>query len=241
MNLLTEEKNLLTNYIPTLKRYFLNNNEFKYFKNPFIEKFIFKLVLIHNDEDLISKIIDKINDDIITNEDIFFSFNYYCDFSKKEKFQIQKFLNDFEENEMILVKFKTNIILFLIKYYQYFYVINELLYDNNEEELFYAIYLFSKNNENDIKNYSKKYFKMKIFFYLMDDLLKIYKKNIEILTKNDIIHDLNSFKIFVKNIFFNWHLHYKSSLENDSFENIQNKFKIKENIFYKIVCSHNLC
>ena len=241
MNLSSSEKELINNYIPTLKRYFKKNSNFKYFKNPFIENFIFKFVLMNNDEALIEKIIDKINENVISTEDISFSLNYYYNFSKNEKMKIQYFLYNNEENEMILFKLKTNIILLLIKYYQYYYIINELLFEDDEEELFYAIYIFSKNNENDIKNYSKKYFKMKLFFHLIDDLLKIYKKNLDILVKNEIISKSDSFKFFVKNIFFDWHIFYKESLENDSFIDIDKKYEIKPNLFYKIVCSHNLC
>ena len=146
-----------------------------------------------------------------------------------------------EDNDTIIIKFKTNIILFLIKYYQYFYIINELLYDDNEEELFYCIYIYSKNDENIILNYSKKYFKMKIFFYLIDDLFKIFKKNIDILIKNEILSDENIFKLFIKNIFFNWHIFYKKTLEDESFVNIEKKYEIKKNLLYKMVCSHNLC
>ena len=241
MNLSNNEKELINNYIPTLKRYFKNNNNFKYFKNPFIENFIFKFVLINNDEALIEKIIDKINDNIISTEDVSFSLNYYYNFSKNEKMKIQTFLYNNDENEMILFKLKTNILLFLIKYFQYYYIINELLFEDDEQELFYAIYIFSKNNENDIKNYSKKYFKMKIFFSLIDDLSKIYKKNLDILAKNDIISNSDSFKFFVKNIFFDWHIFYKEALENDSFIDIDKKYEIKPNLFYKFVCSHNIC
>ena len=241
MNLSNSEKELINNYIPTLKRYFKINSNFKYFKNPFIENFIFKFVLMNNDETLIEKIIDKINENIISTEDISFSLNYYYNFSKNEKMKIQYFLYNNEENDMILFKLKTNIILFLIKYYQYYYIINELLFEDDEQELFYAIYIFSKNNENDIKNYSKKYFKMKLFFNLIDDLMKIYKKNLDILVKNEIISKSDSFKFFVKNIFFDWHIFYKESLENDSFIEIDKQYQIKPNLFYKIVCSHNLC
>jgi len=241
MSLHIDEKNLINEYIPTLKRYFKNNINYKYFKNPFIEKFIFKFVFINNDEQLIEKIIDKINENIISTEDISFAFNYYYNFSKNEKFKIQKFLYNSDENELILFKLKTNIILFLIKYFQYYYIINELLFENDEEELFYSIYVYSKNNDNEIKNYSKKYFRMKIFFYLIDDISKIYKKNLDILIKNEIISESDSFKNFIKNIFYDWHIFYKESLENDSFISIDKKYEIKQHLFYKMVCSHNLC
>ena len=243
MDLHKEEIQLINNYIPTLKRFFKkkNNNSYKYLKIPFIENFIFKFVLLNSDEAIIGKIVDKINGNIISIEDIFFSYNYYYTFDKNSKSNIQRFLYDSDDNDTIIIKFKINIILFLIKYYQYFYIINELLFDDNDEELFYSIYIYSKNDQNIIKEYSKKYFKMKIFFYLIDDLFKIYKKNVEILIKNDVISEINIFKLFIKNIFFNWHIFYKKSLENESFTNIEKKYEIKKNLLYKMVCSHNLC
>ena len=62
MNLHKEEIELINNYIPTLQRYFKDNNNYKYFKSPFVEKFVLKFVLLNSDDQIISKIIDKIND-----------------------------------------------------------------------------------------------------------------------------------------------------------------------------------
>ena len=242
MDLDIKEIELIINYIPTLKRFLKNNISFKFFKTPFIENFIFKLTLIYNDEVLIGKIVDKINNDIISNEDIIFSFNYYYELQKNDKLNFNKFLYN-SDNQIVNLKLKTNIILFIIKYFQYYYIINELLYDDNtdNDELFYAIYIFSKNEKSNTNKYIKKYMKMNIFFYLIDDLFKIYKKNLDILSKNEILTNINPFKSFLKNIFFNWHSYYKNSLENDSFINIEKKFEIKENFLIKFMCNHNVC
>ena len=193
MELNNSEKELLNNYIPTLKRHFKKNINYNFFKSPFFEKFVLKLSLINNDTELISIIIDKINNNIISNEDIYFSINYYYNFPKNNKSSIQKFI--FNSNDAIHIKFKTNVILLNVKYFQYYYFLNELLFNENNlnnninNELFYAIYLFLKNNDAEysnesigtinIKQYCKKYFNMKIFFYLIDDLFRIYKKNID--------------------------------------------------------------
>tara|TARA_Y200000002_G_C22666119_1_gene658049 strand:+ start:1033 stop:1767 length:735 start_codon:yes stop_codon:yes gene_type:complete len=244
MDLNQQEINLINEYIPTLKRYFDKNIKFKYFKNPFIENFLFKLVLIKDDSILISKIIDKINNDIISTEDICFSMYYYYSFSKIQKINIQNFLYKDNENEMVIIKLKTNIILFLIKYYQYYYIINELLFENSQEdldELFFSIYLFFKNKEKNINKYSKKYFKMKILFYLLDDLFKIYQKNIDILLKNEIIKDINVSNFFIKNILNDWNTIYKKYLDENNFNKIQEKYEIKNNILYNLICKNNIC
>lgn len=243
MELNSDEINLLNNYIPTLKRYLKKKISYKYFKDPFIENYILKLITIYKDEKLISKIIDKINESIISNEDILFSIKYYYNLNKNEYLKVQNFLYEQnEDNDTLIIKFSTNIILFNIKYYQYYFIINELLFDENElNQLFYAIYLFIKIDKDNLLKYCKKYFKMRIFFYLMYDLFNIYKKNIDLLLKNDIISNYDAFKNFIQNLFFKWHLNYKESIENNNFEEIEKKFIIKKNIFQKIICTHNLC
>ena len=241
MDLLDEEIKLIDNYLPTLKRYYKNNIDYKYFKITFSENYIYKLTIINEDEKLISKIIDKINNFSISNEDIFFSIKYYYNFNKSENLDIQKFLNN-DENETIKIKFNANLLLFNVKYYQYYYIINELIFEKEDDnELFYAIYLFIKNDTHNLEKYIKKYFKMKIFFYLLNDLSKIYKKNIEILEKNEIISKKNYHKMFIKNIFSKWNTFYIKMIDNNNFNEIETKFQIKKNIFYKLLCNNNLC
>lgn len=241
MEITDNEVNLINDYLPTLKRYYQKNLEFKYFKIPFTENYMFKLILINEDEKLISKIIDKINNYTISNEDIFFSIKYYYNFDKPETLNIQKFLND-DENDTIKIKFNANLLLLNIKYYQYYYIINEFIFEKeDDDELFYSIYLFIKNDTNNLQKYSKKYFKMRIFFYLINDLYKIYKKNIEILEKNEIILEKKSFKLFVKTFFLKWNNVYTKYIDEDKFNIVESKFMIKKNIFYKMICNNNLC
>ena len=82
---------------------------------------------------------------------------------------------------------------------------------------------------------------MKIFFYLLNDLSKIYKKNIEILEKNEIISKKNYHKMFIKNIFSKWNTFYIKMIDNNNFNEIETKFQIKKNIFYKMFFNNNLC
>jgi len=243
MELYNEEKELINNYIPTLKRNINKNISFKYFKSPFVENFMYKIICQYQDDKIISKIIDKINENVVSNEDITFSLKYYYNFNKSNSIHIQNFIFKTDEDDMLLLKFKTNTILFNIKYYQYYFIINELLYEdeNSDKELFYAIYLFIKNDSSIMKKYFKKYFKMRIFFCLINDLFKIYEKNIDILKKNEIIQSFNPLKNFIKNIFLSWHETYKEYLDNNEFNNIQEEFMIKKSIFNKFMCNNNMC
>ena len=243
MDLNLKEKELISNYLPTLKRFYKQKIRSKYFKIPFKENYILKLSMLNDDTKIISKIIKKINYDDITNEDIFFSLNYYYDFNKNDKLNIQNFLYKSDENDLITIKFKTNIILLSVKYFQYYHIINEFLFENeninDNKELFYSIYLFLKNKE--IIDYSKKYFRIKVFMYFINDLFKIYKKNIDILLKNDIIQNNNIKKYFINSILNHWNISYKVYIENNTFNSIEELFKIKKNKLINIVCSNNLC
>ena len=199
---------------------------------------------------------------VISNEDIYFSIQYYSNFSKNIKSNIQKFI--FNNNDIINIKFKTNVVLFNVKYFQYYYFINELLFDSNNlelnNELFYSIYLFLKNNEScendsnynsnsdnqmnqsiNIKQYCRKYFNMKIFFYLMDDIFRIYKKNVDLLIKNEVIEDMNIHLLFTNNIFSKWSLIYKKMIENDHFGEIEKNYKLKSKSLRHFICSKNIC
>ena len=256
MDLNDEEKKIIFNYIPTLKRHFKKNIVYPFFKPPFFEKFVFKLSIINSDSELIGLIVDKINNNIISSEDIYFSVNYYSNFSKQTKSNIQNFI--FNNNDIINIKFKTNIIFFYLKYYQYYYFINELLFNSSNSdinhELFYSIYLFLKNNESyeinyksnqnfsiNIKQYSKKYFNMKIFFYLIDDLFKIYKRSLDLLIKNEIIEELNINLLFTNIIFGKWSIYYKKKIEENNFDDIEKIYKLKNKSIMNFICSENIC
>jgi hypothetical protein len=258
MELNETEKELLNNYIPTLKRHFKKNINYPFFKSPFFEKFVLKLSILNSDSELIGSIVDKINNQIISNEDIYFSIQYYSNFSKTMKANIQKFI--FNNNDIVNIKFKTNVVLFNVKYFQYYYFINELLFHSNDldliNELFYSIYLFLKNNELteneceynsemnhsiNIKQYCRKYFNMKIFFYLIDDLFRIYKKNLDLLIKNEIIEKLNIHELFMNNIFGKWSLDYKKKIVENTFDEIEKNYKLKNKSFMHFICSKNIC
>ena len=246
MELNKNENKLITDYIQTLERIdHLNILKSNYLKNPYLENFILKLSKINKDKKLIEEIINKINYKIISNEDICFSINYYLKLETNEKKKIQNFIyNESEENLMILLKLKTNVILFLVKYIQTYYIISELLYDvSDNEELFYYLYVFIKNN-NSKKNNNLKSVKFKITYVLFDDLFDIYMKIYNVLQKNDLLNknlENEQFDNFTKNIFHPWFNIYKKKIEDNTLDNILQKYEKKKSIFENIICFNTIC
>lgn len=261
MELNINEQKLLSDYIKTLERInHLNVLKNNFLKIPYLENFILKLSKINDDEILIEKILNKLNNKIISNEDICFSVLYYYNLESNEKKKIQYFIyNESEENLMILLKLKTNIILFIIKYLQFYYIINELLFDqkninddnddnnDNLNELFYCLYLFinSKKYQKQLIKFSKKNIKMKIINILFNELFNIYLKIYDIFEKNELIkinNDIEKFNYFINKILQPWFNHYKKYIENDELNNIIQKFENKKkNIFDHIMCFNTIC
>jgi hypothetical protein len=82
---------------------------------------------------------------------------------------------------------------------------------------------------------------MKIFFYLIDDLFRIYKKNLDLLIKNEIIEKLNIHELFMNNIFGKWSLDYKKKIVENTFDEIEKNYKLKNKSFMHFICSKNIC
>jgi hypothetical protein len=118
--------------------------------------------------------------------------------------------------------------------------LSQLLFlKNNDYE--YSDESTSTSNTINIKQYCRKYFNMKIFFYLIDDLFRIYKKNLDLLIKNEIIQKLNIHELFTNNIFGKWSIDYKKKLEENTFDEIEKNYKLKHRSFMHFICSKNIC
>ena len=48
-------------------------------------------------------------------------------------------------------------------------------------------------------------------------------------------------KYFINSILNHWNISYKMHIENNTFNSIEELFKIKKNKLINIVCSNNLC
>ena len=156
MNFNNNEKKIITEYIKTIKRYNnINVPKNNFLKNPYIENYLIKISYTENDYDLIKKILVLLNDDVITNEDILFVINYYLDITKDEKNKIFKFLNNTDSN--LLMKNFIEIIIFNIRYFRFYLILVELLFDTKyeDDELYFYLYLLNENDKKKIKFYSK--------------------------------------------------------------------------------------
>ena len=245
MKISNHEIELIQNYLTTIERhYYQNNIQLKYLKKPYKETFIQKMCLFYDTEKLIEMIIYYINNKDISNEDTYFCLNYYFSLNKIQKNNIQKFLNqENHEENVLIIKIKTHILLFSIKYYQFFYITQELLNENNDEnnELFFYFYLLIQNNS-DINKYCKKYFKFKIINHYFEELLELYSKIIDLLLKNELINNENNIHdLFKKQFFIYWYKHYKKLLQEDKINDILKKYEIKKNILNRLMCSHMNC
>lgn len=245
MKLSNHEVKLIQNYLSTIERhYFQKIVKNTYLKIPYKEVFIQKLCIHYEDEKLIEMIISQINHKKISNEDIYFCLNYYYYFNKNDKNNIQSYINQKDNDENVfIIKLKTHILLFCIKYYQFYYISHELLSENNDEshELFFYFYIIIQDNDS-IQKYCKKYFKFKIIYHIFNELIELYSKIFNLLKNNDLVQcENNIHQTFKKQLFLNWYKYYKHLLQEDKVDNLLKKYEIKKNILNKLICSHLQC
>ena len=240
MNFNNNEKEIINEYIKTIKRF--NNLKIPkniFLKNPYIENYLIKISNIDNDYELIKKILLLINDDIISNEDLLFIINYYFDISKNEKNNIFKFLNNTDEN---ITKNSIEIVIFNIRYFRFYLIISELLFEFNDEnnELYFYLYLLNENDEKKIKFYKKKYLNFKLIHELYIILFENFNKIKKFLLDRKLINDEKN-NIFFKNIFKQWFDIYLNDTGTESIEKKIKKYIIKKNnLFSKFICNNNI-
>ena len=226
-------ENTITDYWKTLIQKNVSNITInKFLKKPYLENYIIKLAEITDNNLLIDKVCKMLKSNIISNEEILLFINKNIDISKENEYFILN--NDSEDNKIFI-----DIILYEIKYFRFYYTITELLFDSKSEdnELYYFILIYIKNDENDIKTYTKKNIKFSIFNYYLNDLFNTFEiislffmdnNNIEI-TKN----------LFIKNIFLNWYNIYRKDLINDSVNKKIKDYIISKSLLSKILCFSN--
>lgn len=233
-------KNIIFKFWETLGRKDITNIPInKFLKKPYLESYIINLSSTLNNNTLISKIIELLDSNKITNEDLFLFINNSIELNNILKKNIELFFLDNNEN---INNFAVEIIIYEIKYFRFYQLISELLFDSttDENELYNFILIYIKNNKNDIKNYSKKNIKFNIFNYYLNDLFNYYKAIFICLKKNNLLEKeyINNeiLNFFLKNLFTNWYNIYK----NDILENTVNE-KIKNYIIPKTILSRILC
>jgi hypothetical protein len=246
MNFNYIEENIIFEYWKTLSRKNISNiQNNKFIKKPYLENYIIKLSVNLENNNLIKKILNLININKITNEELFLFINNNIDLENdnKKKIELYFFNNISDEN---FNKLAVQIIIFQIKYFRFYITITELLFDCDIEnnELYNFILIYIKNNNNEITEYCKKNIKFNIFNNYLNDLFlnfknlfnllikyKLFEKSIE---KNEILN------LFLKNLFLNWYNIYKKDIiENKINDKIKN-FTLKKNLLSTILCMPNI-
>lgn len=242
------EKNTIFEYWKTLiRKDILNIPSNKFLKKPYLENYIIQLSSIIDDNLLLEKILDLINNDEISCEEIILFLNNNFEWSSnEEKKSVELYFLENDIDEEIYLKISIETLIYQIKYFRLYLLISELLFDSIEEnlELYYFIYLFIKNNKNDNRVYIKKNFKFKLFHYYINQLFENYLKLYNILIEHEFIKnkycEKEIYNYYLKNIFINWYNIYKKDiLENTVNDKIKN-FQLKKNILSKILCIHNI-
>ncbi len=242
------EKNTIFEYWKTLiRKNILNIPTNKFLKKPYLENYIIELSSIIDDNLLMEKILDLINNDEISCEEIILFLNNNFEWSSnEEKKNVELYFLENDIEEEIYLKITIEILIYQVKYFRIYLLISELLFDSIEEnpELYYFIYLFIKNNKNDNRIYIKKNFKFKLFHYYINQLFENYLKLYNILIKHEFIKnkycEKEIYNYYLKNIFINWYNIYKKDiLENTVNDKIKN-FQFKKNILSKILCIENI-
>lgn len=243
------EKNIILKYWKTLIRKNISNISVnKFIKKPYLENYIIKLVNYDNDI-LCKKILDLIDSNEITNEELFLYIYFNIDLNSEQKKNIELFLLNNEESNNDATEeinnFFISIITYVIKYFKFYEMVTELLFETNNEdnELYNFILVFIKNKKHEINMYLKRNVKFRIFYYYMDDLLSSFETMFNFLIefelvdkceKKDILH------LFLKNLFTPWYDIYKKDLLDN---NVNEKIKdhvIKNNFISRILCSNNI-
>ena len=239
----------------------------KFIKKPYLENYIIDLSVNLNDEVLKKYIIKNIEKNIISKEDIISFINNNFEFNNEDKKNIQLSILKNLLNKNDYQKILINVIIYIVKYFRFYQIVTELLFDfNNDEnlcyndsqkishkqafqissenELYNFIYVYIKNNKNYNRKYIKKNLKYKIFYFYIDELFILYNDIFDIFKKLNIINDKYDKSeirnLFLKNLFINWYNIYKKDiLENKVNDKIKD-YEIPSSFFSKILCLQSL-
>ena len=214
-------EDIVNNYIKTLiRKNILNIENNLFLKKPYIEDFIIKLSYILDKELLLRNITSLLDNDKITNEELFLIIKNNIELTSDEKKNISGKDGNFGVNGSDLVMYQ-------IKYFRTYQIITELLFESTSNELYYFIMIYIKNKKSEMTIYKKKNFKFKIFNYYMDELFSAYENIVKLmitnnLLKNKEISNKDIKNMFLKKIFSNWYIIYKKDILDC---NVNNKVK----------------
>jgi hypothetical protein len=233
---------LIEDYLYTLERYKIHNiPENLYIKKPYIEEYIMAFSKFYRVEILKIKIMEKMEDEEISKEDIQTILSFLYPFTKEDKTLIQKYV--YEEISFDKLKessFIYSLFILQIKYFQFYMLMIDLFYNRqHHQQLSEDIYLWIENNDSKMKRYfrncqrEKKTYQISsyvVFYNLLNELFVFYEKTLELL-QNELkvifqFSKKNRF-LFIQLIFSPWYENvYKKEKMNE-----KNEFKEKKSIF----------
>jgi hypothetical protein len=211
---------LIEDYLYTLERYKIYNiPENLYIKKPYIEEYIMTLSKFYRIEILKIKILEKIEDEEISKEDIQTILFFLYPFTKEDKSFIQKYVyEEFSIQKIEESSFIYSLFILQIKYFQFYMLMVDLFYNRqHHQKLEEDIYLWIENNDSKMKKYfrscqrEKKTYEISsfvVFYNLLNELLIYYEKTLELL-QNELkvifqFSKKNRF-LFIQLIFSPWY------------------------------------
>ena len=240
------EEEMVIKYWKTLIRKNISNIPInKFIKKPYLENYIIKLSVIDNDQQLVTKILSLINNDKVSNEELFLFMNNNFEFDNQKK-EIEKFFSDNNTQNEEFNKLSIEILIYQTKYFRFYQTVTELLFDSASEdnELYNFILIYIKNKSSEIKNYEKKNVKFAIFYHYIKELenhydnifkLLIYYKLLTIeYNKKDILN------FFLKNLFINWYSIYKTDISEDRVNEKIKDYVVSKGIISRLLCLPNI-
>ena len=233
-------EDVISKYLQTLiRKNIVNIDNNKFLKKPYLENYMIKLSYVLDKELMINKILHMISNDKITKEELFLIIKNNIELSNEDKKNVEKYFMESSD------KVGVELIMYQVKYFRTYQIITELLFEDNDNELYYFIFLYVKNKKSEINFYSKRNFKFNVFNYYLNDLFSSYENIVQnYFIKNKLISDISKkdiLNLFLKNLFSHWHVIYKKDILED---NINDKIKDyiieNTNILSKILCMKNV-
>lgn len=262
------EQNIISKYWKTLKRKNISNIPTnKFIKKPYLEKYIIDLSINLKDDILINKILELLENNEITCEELILFLKNNIELNDNEKKNIEMYFLKSNYNELVGVtedeaetnvgidadtyfnKISIEIIIFQIKYFQFYITITELLFNSDDEsnennELYNFILILVKNDNKEIKKYKKNNVYFNIIYTYFNHLNELFENIIRMLIDMKLIetnYDKNDIlNILLKNLFTNWYNIYKNDILENKVNGKIKKYSKKRSIIAKLLCLPNI-
>lgn len=251
------EEDIIFKYWKTLKRINISNIPTnKFIKKPYLEKYIIDLSINLENDLLINKILELLENNEITCEELILFLKNNIELNDNEKRNIEMYFlkSDYTESieesetdaDKYFNKISIEIIIFQIKYFKFYITISELLfnYEDENNELYNFILILVKNDKKELKNYKKDNVYFNIVHTYFNQLHELFENIINMLVTMKLIetnYDKNDIlNILLKNLFTNWYNIYKNDILENKVNNKIKKYSKKRGIISKLLCLPNI-